>query len=206
MAGTLLPPRGVRGYIAPPPTPPTLFPLARKHACQAVSCCETAMPARARNGHPSRIGPTESMGIGVSMGMGLSTAVVPTLPLSGRQHPNPECFSLSSSCRSPCQYPTLFSNQDWVECGPLKYIAVTLASMLFLLISRFHPAATRTAKGMAIYSLYLPCARHQAEQFVPHVTTGQVGCLQARPAPPIRGPGPGIPACRSIRSVTQTKS
>lgn len=191
MAGTLLPPRGVRGYIAPPPTPPTPLPLARKHACRAVSCCETAMPARARNGHPSRIGPTEAWELASAWAWACRRPSFPHYLLSGRQHPNPEDFSLTSSCRSPCQYPTLFRNQDWVECGPLRYIAVTLASVLSLLVSRFHPAATRTAKGMAIYSLYLPCARHQAEEFVPHVATGPVGCPQARPAPPIRGQGLG---------------
>lgn len=132
------------------------------------------------------------MGIGIGMGVSLSTPVVPTLPSSGRQHPNPDDFSLTTSCRSPCQYPTLFINQDFKEPGPLKYMAVTLAGMLFLLISRFHPAATRTAKGMAICSLYLLCGRHQAGKFVPPGTTGQVGCLQARPAPPIRGQGLGL--------------
>lgn len=131
------------------------------------------------------------IGIGIGMGVSLSTPVVPTLPLLVV---STLILTISRSLPRADHHVSTppYSNQDWVELGPPKYIAVTLASMLFLLISRFHPAATRTAKGMAICSSYLLCGRHQAGQFVPHGTTGQVGCLQARPAPPIRGQGLGF--------------
>lgn len=82
------------------------------------------------------------MGIGISMGLGLSTPAVTTLCLLVV---STLILRISHSLpRADHQfpYPTPFSNQDWVGRGPPKYIAVTLASMFFLLISRFHPAAT----------------------------------------------------------------
>lgn len=92
--------------------------------------------------------------------------VVSTLiPIVSRSLPRADHHVSAPPCSS--------TKTGW-EHGPPKYIAMTLASMLTLLVSRFHPAATRTAKGIAICLLYLLCGRHPAEQFVPHGTTGQV--------------------------------